>query len=140
MMDEKINKYLSMNEIKSAIALDVRDLNFCYYNANTISELLFGLIGRILFYLNLYSGLISIVYFIKSDDSLIFAPYMFAMVFGILMFLLNWHSFYKESLNQKLEEDKARIAAVYFSKTKEFEQEEWIRNKIFEEEIMPLIS
>ena len=80
------------------------------------------------------------MYFIKSDDSLVFAPYMFAIVFGVLMVLLNWHRSYKESLSQKLEEDKARIAAVYFSKTKEFTQEVWIKNKIFEEEIMPLIS
>lgn len=140
MMEEKENSYISMDEAKSAIILDARDLNFCYYNANNISELLFGLIGRILFYLNLYSGLLSIVYFIKSDDTLVFAPYMFAIVLGILMVLLNWHRSYKESLKQKLEEDKARIAAVYFSKTKEFEQEVWIKNKIFEEEIMPLIS
>ena len=139
-MEGKENIYITMDEAKSAIILDVRDLNLCYYNANSISELLFSLIGRILFYLNLYSGLLSVVYFIKSDDTLVFAPYMFAIVFGVLMVLLNWHRSYKESLSQKLEEDKASIAAVYFSKTKEFEQEEWIRNKIFEEEIMPLIS
>ena len=139
-MEKKENKYLSMDEVKYAVGLDVTYLNFCYYNAILFNEMIYSIISRILFYLIIYSGLLSIGYFIKSDSSLEFSIYLYTITFGILLVLLKWNKTYKEYLNNKLEKDKMKVASVYFSKTKEFEQEVWIKNKIFEEEIMPLIS
>lgn len=141
-MEEKENSYISMNEAKAAIILDVRDLNFCYYNTMTFIGVIFSLACRILVYLSICSGILMIAYYIKPEllKSGEFSIYLFPIILGILSLLLVWNKTYKNYLNKKLEEDKVKVAVTYFSKTKEFTQEEWIRNKIFENEIMPLIS
>ena len=139
MEDEKA--VLTIDDIKIAIINDARDLNTCCYNAVTMTGVIYSLVSRILIYLSIYSGLRVALHFFNSqfgDGDLYFE--ILSISLGILILISVWNKSYKKYLIEKLKDDKMHIAAVYFSKTKEFTQEEWIKNKIFENEIMPLIQ
>lgn len=140
-MEEKENKtYLTMAEVKDAVYNDTRDLNFSYIASINILDLIYNLAMRISVFLTVYSGLNFIFYLIYKSAGTKFSIHLFPAMAAITILIFLWNSNCKKMLEIELEQAKLHMAAIYFSKTKEYEQEEWIRNKIFENEIMPLIS
>jgi len=137
---EEEKKYTRIEDIQEVTYEDTRLLNLVYLNIFNEIDVIYSLIMSFAILLSIYLIPFLLLYMFLGVKFLSYSIIVLAFIPIIIITARSWRSYILNLKSKELARDKHDLAVSYFMLTKEYEQDEWIRNKIFETKIKPFIA
>ena len=141
-MEEKEEvKYLSLDDCKKLVYGETKMIAMQFMGTFNMIDVFDDMINKFLSIFQILIVLFIAIYGAITDKTtyplcILVICLMSPMIF---LFILIFHLI-RNKKQKEMDAAKVAVAIGYFSKTKEFTQEDWVRDKIFETEIEPYIQ